>query len=55
MYNFCRSGIREIIKVIGVARCNKNVANELLALNDVFMFVREFVVADLSSKFELSM
>ena len=55
LYNFCWSSIREIVEVIGVARCKKNVANELLALNDVFMFVREFVVADLSSKLELSM
>ena len=55
LYNFCWTCIREIVEAIGVARCKKNVANELFALNDVFMFVREFVVADLSSKFELSM
>lgn len=47
MYNSCRSGIREIIKVIGVARCNKNVVDLLLALNNAFMFVHEFIVVDL--------
>ena len=44
---FCRSSIREIVEAIRVARCKKNIANELLALNDVFMFVREFIVVDL--------
>ena len=47
-YNFCRSSIRKIVEVTGIARRNKNVAYELLALNDAFMFVREFVVTDLS-------
>ena len=54
LYNFCRSCIREIVEAIGIARCKKNVANEFLALNDAFMFVREFEVDDLSSKLELS-
>ena len=47
-FNFCRSSTREILKVTGVARRNENVAYELLALNDAFMIVREFVVTDLS-------
>ncbi|KAH0705181.1 hypothetical protein KY289_010257 [Solanum tuberosum] len=55
LYSFCRSSIREIVEAVGIARCKKNVANELLALNDVFMFVREVVVADLSRELELSM
>lgn len=54
LYNFYRSSIREIVEAIGIARCKKNVANEFLALNDAFMFVRDFEVDDLSSKLELS-
>ncbi|KAK4726845.1 hypothetical protein R3W88_031762 [Solanum pinnatisectum] len=55
LYNFCRSSIREIVEAVGIARCEKIVANQLLALNDAFMFVREVVVADLSCELELSM
>lgn len=47
-YNFFRSSTREILEVTGVARRNKNVAYELLALNDALMIVREFAVTDLS-------
>ncbi|WMV58522.1 hypothetical protein MTR67_051907 [Solanum verrucosum] len=53
LYKFCRSSIRDIVEVVGIARCKKNVARELLALNDAFMFVREDVVADLSRQLEL--
>ncbi|XP_015160968.1 E3 ubiquitin-protein ligase UPL5-like [Solanum tuberosum] len=55
LYRFCRSSIREIIEVVGIAGCKKNVANELLALNDAFIFVHEVVVADLFRELELSM
>uniref|UniRef100_M1DDN0 HECT-type E3 ubiquitin transferase n=1 Tax=Solanum tuberosum TaxID=4113 RepID=M1DDN0_SOLTU len=55
LYRFCRSIIMDIVEAVGIARCKKNVADELLALNDVFMIVREVVVADLSRELELSM
>ncbi|WMV58110.1 hypothetical protein MTR67_051495 [Solanum verrucosum] len=55
LYSFCRSCIRDIVEVVGIAMFKKNVANELIALNDVFMFVREDVTADLSRELELSM
>ncbi|WMV57884.1 hypothetical protein MTR67_051269 [Solanum verrucosum] len=48
LYRFCRSSIRDILEAVGIARCKKNVADELLALNDAFMLVREDVVVDLS-------
>ncbi|KAK6773615.1 hypothetical protein RDI58_028853 [Solanum bulbocastanum] len=55
LYRFCRRSTRDIVKVVGIAKCKKNIANELLALNDAFMFVREDVVVDLSHELELSM
>ncbi|KAG5573589.1 hypothetical protein H5410_063355 [Solanum commersonii] len=55
LYSFCRSTLRDIVEAVGIARCKKNVAKELLALNDAIMFVREVVVVDLSREFELSM
>ncbi|KAG5594425.1 hypothetical protein H5410_035657 [Solanum commersonii] len=48
LYRFCRSSIRDILEAVGIARCKKNVANELLAMNDAFMLVHEDVVVDLS-------
>ncbi|WMV58496.1 hypothetical protein MTR67_051881 [Solanum verrucosum] len=44
LYRFCRGSIRDILEAVWIARCKKNVAKELLALNDAFMFVREDVV-----------
>ncbi|KAH0705182.1 hypothetical protein KY289_010258 [Solanum tuberosum] len=55
LYSFCRSTLRDIVEAVGIARCKKNVAKELLALNDAIVFVREVVVADLSRELELSM
>ncbi|KAG5572225.1 hypothetical protein H5410_061991 [Solanum commersonii] len=51
LYTFFLSSIRDIVKVVGIARCKKNVANELLELNDAFIFIREDVVIDLSPRY----
>ncbi|OIT28105.1 PREDICTED: E3 ubiquitin-protein ligase UPL5-like [Nicotiana attenuata] len=50
LYNFCRSSLGAIVDSIGNARHTK----ELLALKDVFMFVCEVVVPELSHALELS-
>uniref|UniRef100_K4DH28 HECT-type E3 ubiquitin transferase n=1 Tax=Solanum lycopersicum TaxID=4081 RepID=K4DH28_SOLLC len=55
LYSFCRSSTREIVAGVGIGRCKENIADEVLVLKDVFMFVREVVVADLSRELELSM
>nr|XP_016432814.1 PREDICTED: E3 ubiquitin-protein ligase UPL5-like [Nicotiana tabacum] len=50
LYNFCRNSLGAIVDSIGIARHTK----ELLALKDVFMFVCEVVVPELSHALELS-
>ncbi|KAG5572220.1 hypothetical protein H5410_061986 [Solanum commersonii] len=34
LYRFCRGSIMDIVEAIGITKCKKNVANELLELND---------------------
>ncbi|KAM3289447.1 hypothetical protein P3S67_017735 [Capsicum chacoense] len=53
LYSFCRSSISAIVEAIQITRCNT--AKGLSALNDVFLFVFEVVVAELSHDLELSM
>ncbi|KAF3647338.1 putative 60S ribosomal protein L6-like [Capsicum annuum] len=53
LYSFCRSSISAIVEAIEITRCNT--AKGLSALNDVFLFVFEVVVAEVSHDLELSM